>query len=129
VVLIGGVAWARGLGFGRGASDQTASGEAVAEPVSLETTSDRWAPPVSVLCAVVAYRFGPGSLLGWAWLLGLGRLGAPGPFFIFPFSFSFLFEFKNQIKVSKMHNFEYFQVCIFSIELEEMRWSRETTKK
>jgi hypothetical protein len=126
------VAWDRGLGFGRGASDRTASGEAVAEPVSLETTTDRWAPPVSVLCDVVAYRFGPGSLLGWAWLLGLGRFGAPGPFsifllFLFPF-LSYL-NLKNQIKVSKIHNFEYFQVCIFSIEIEEMRWSRETTKK
>jgi hypothetical protein len=80
----------------------------------------------------VAYRFGPGSLLGWAWLPGLGRIGTPRPFSIFlffPFSFSFPFEFKNQIKVSKKPNFEYFQVCILSIEMKEMRWSRETTKK
>jgi hypothetical protein len=43
---------------------------------------------------VAAYRFGLGSLLGWAWLLGLGRLGAPGPFSIFLF---FLFPFLSYL--------------------------------
>jgi hypothetical protein len=99
-VLIGGVAWARGLGFGHGASDRTASGEAVAEPVSLKTMTDRWAPPVSILNTVAAYRFGLGRLLGWPGFLTWAESVPPAFFYFLNFCFSpFLFDsdidFKN----------------------------------
>jgi hypothetical protein len=44
-VFIGAAAWARGLGA-TSASD--GSGGTVFGPVSSETTTDRWAPPVSI---------------------------------------------------------------------------------
>jgi hypothetical protein len=63
-VLIGVEPWARGLGFGRGGVNRSASEEAMTGPVSSKTTSDRWAPPISVLNAAAAYRFGRAGLAG-----------------------------------------------------------------
>jgi hypothetical protein len=62
-------------------------------------------------------------LLGWAGFWP-GLVGLPVALFYFFeifFFFPFLFENKNRIKVSKMQNFEYFQVCKLSIELEGKR--------
>jgi hypothetical protein len=51
---------ARGLGFGGSIEHRTARGETVLGPNSSKTTTDRWAPAVSVLNTVAAYRFGSG---------------------------------------------------------------------
>jgi hypothetical protein len=58
-IFIKGACLGEGLGFGRD-SDQMAAKLAVFGPVSTEMMSDRWAPPVNVLNAAVAYRFGSG---------------------------------------------------------------------
>jgi hypothetical protein len=73
----------RGGLLGRGArvlggvEHRTAHGEAVFEPDSLKTTYDRWALPVSVLCHLVAYRFGCVGLARPGPFLGLGQLVSP----------------------------------------------------
>jgi hypothetical protein len=51
---------ARGLGFGGSIDHRTARGETVLGPDSSKTMADRWAPPVSILNVVAAYRFGSG---------------------------------------------------------------------
>jgi hypothetical protein len=89
-VFIGGSTWARGLGFGRGASDQTASGEAVAEPVSWR----RRLIGGSHLSASYALRWHTASASGACWA-GPGFLAwaesVPLGLFYFPLIFSFLF--------------------------------------
>jgi hypothetical protein len=63
-VLIGIEPSARCLGFGRGGANQTESEGAMTGPVSSKTMFDRWVPPVSVLNASMAYRFGRAGLVG-----------------------------------------------------------------
>jgi hypothetical protein len=92
-VLIGVEPWARGLGFGRGGANRTSSEGAVTGPVSSKTMSDRWAPPVSILNAAVAYRFGRAGLVGWA-DFGVWAEDAPAACFLIFFARTFfLFSF------------------------------------
>jgi hypothetical protein len=88
-VFIEGACLGEGLGFGHD-SDWTAAKRAVFVSVSTETTSDRWAQPISILNAAVAYRFGPGRLMGRAGLQAWAEM-VPGGFFsnFFAKAFSF----------------------------------------
>jgi hypothetical protein len=81
-VFIEGACLGEGLGFGR-SSDWTAAEHAVFMSVSTETTSNRWARPVSVLNAAAAYRFGPGRLMGRAGLQAWAVMVPGGLFSIF----------------------------------------------
>jgi hypothetical protein len=111
LVFIDGGLLGRGIRVLGGVVHQTARGEAMLGPDSSKTTSDRWAPPVSVLRRPAAYRFGRAGLSSPGPFLGLGQLVSPQPFSIwkrisFPILKQICFIF-----VIKLAQFETLQIC------------------
>jgi hypothetical protein len=97
LVFIDGGLLGRGIRVLGGVVHQTARGEAVLGPDSSKTTSDRRAPPVSVLRRPAAYRFGRAGLSRPGPFLGLGQLVSPQPFSIFYLEKDFFSNFETDL--------------------------------
>jgi hypothetical protein len=81
----------KGLGYGAASTHRTARGDAVFGQVSSKTTSDRWAPPISVLslCGGIPL-WARGDNWAWASLFPC----SPFPIFFAEQFFFFYFEIK-----------------------------------